>query len=240
MKPVILIYGAGAIGRGYVPWVFDPEQYTLRFVEKDPELRSQLKARGKFTSYCTRSGRYVRRVVTADKVYAPGEEKSDMEQFNAIVTAVGPRNVIDMISTIEMSRCPIVLFENDDALADVLQRMLPNHVVCFGVPDVITSNTAPVDLLATDPLSVVTEDGVCFIDDRAASIGGNCRYVSKAELRIQWLAKLFVHNTPHCIAAYLGALSNKIYLHEGMQSPAIYQIVQGAMQEMRDMLITRF
>ena len=34
----ILVFGAGAIGRGYVPWLFDLSVYALDFVEKDTTL----------------------------------------------------------------------------------------------------------------------------------------------------------------------------------------------------------
>ena len=49
---------------------------------------------------------------------------------------------------------------------------------------------------------------------------GTMRMISRAELlRIQWTPKLYLHNTPHCITAYLGALMGATYVHEAMAHP---------------------
>ena len=53
-------------------------------------------------------------------------------------------------------------------------------------------------------------------------------------------AKLYIHNTPHCIAAYLGYLNSKTYLHEGMQNNKIYEIVEGSMLEMSRTILKLF
>jgi mannitol-1-phosphate 5-dehydrogenase len=239
MKKHILIYGAGAIGRGYIPWIFNPEDYDFSYVETNSTLRSQLKKQLFFTSFCTKDNGYVSRTALIQHIYAPGEELTDLDQFSAIITAVGPRHVLDLVTTFTQAKCPIILFENDDTLAVTLQKLLPKQIICFGIPDVITSNTAPTHLIEQDPLAIVTEEGVCFIDIKAKDLGGDCTYVSTEELEKQWLAKLYIHNTPHCIAAYLGALCKKTYLHEGMQNPQIYTLVKGAMLEMCAMLKVR-
>ena len=38
----VLIYGAGAIGRGYLPRVFTQDQFEYYFVEKNESIRNQL------------------------------------------------------------------------------------------------------------------------------------------------------------------------------------------------------
>ena len=35
MKKRLLIYGAGAIGRGYIPWLFPSKDYEFSFVESN-------------------------------------------------------------------------------------------------------------------------------------------------------------------------------------------------------------
>ena len=42
MKKTLLIYGAGAIGRGYIPWVFPPKNYDYYYVETDNNLANLL------------------------------------------------------------------------------------------------------------------------------------------------------------------------------------------------------
>ena len=240
MSKRLLIYGAGAIGRGYVPWVFTPYDFSLSYVEADDKLHKLLRSQGRFTSYCTKGDQYVKCNVTIDRVYALGEELQDLESFDGIVTAVGPRNVFDLVDHIRSAICPIVLFENDSTLVNVLRKLTGNSRIYFGIPDVITSNTAPAELLIKDPLAIVTEDGECYIDSGAEKLGGISNYVDETELNKQWLVKLYMHNTPHCVAAYLGSLCGKTYLHEGMQNPNVFRIVEGIMMEMSKMLLYRY
>ena len=49
----VLIYGAGAIGRGYLPWVFTPDSFKYSFVESNDRIRSLLNKSKKYTSYMT-------------------------------------------------------------------------------------------------------------------------------------------------------------------------------------------
>jgi mannitol-1-phosphate/altronate dehydrogenase len=93
--------------------------------------------------------------------------------------------------------------------------------------------------LADDPLTVITEDGVLFVDDEARrpELRGNINFIPNAELlEKQWRAKLYIHNTPHCIAAYLGALLDKQFLHEAMEVVEVNAIVEGVMHEMQTSL----
>ena len=53
-------------------------------------------------------------------------------------------------------------------------------------------------------------------------------------------SQLYIHNTTHCIAAYLGNLIGAKYLHNSMESEKIYKIVEGAMLEIKKMLSLRF
>ena len=45
-----------------------------------------------------------------------------------------------------------------------------------------------------------------------------------------------MHNTPHCITAYLGALVGAKYVHEAMEITEFNEIVEGAMFEMLEAL----
>jgi hypothetical protein len=105
---------------------------------------------------------------------------------------------------------------------------------------VITSNTAPLSDLHEDPNALVTEDGRLFVDDRIPELPGDYTRCSPKELQKQWTAKLYIPNTPHCIAAYLGALLGVTYLHESMQHPQVYEIVKASMNEMLNALKLRW
>ena len=51
-------------------------------------------------------------------------------------------------------------------------------------------------------------------------------------LNQEWDAKLYIHNTPHCIAAYLGFLSGCTYLHEALAKTAIKRVIDGVIEEL--------
>jgi len=238
MKKKILVYGAGAIGRGYIPWIFPSDRYELSFVESNDSLRGSLQEQKQFITYRTRNNRYEKLLCRFKHCFNLGEENP--REYDGIITAVGPRQVYSLIDSLSNVDCPIVLFENDSKLPLELRELTGKPNIYFGVPDVITSNTAPAKILEQDPLSIVTEDGICFVEDGAIDLGGDISYVSQEELSKQWAAKLYIHNTPHCIAAYLGAMYGNTYLHEGMGNDVIYSIVEGAMTEMNRAIIQLF
>lgn len=109
--------------------------------------------------------------------------------------------------------------------------MTRNERIVFAVPDVITSSTAPPHLLNEDPLSIVTESGVCYVAEEVGEIVADCKLVSSEEMRAQWTAKLYIHNSPHCIAAYLGDIAGVGFIHEAMKIEGIASVVEGAMNE---------
>ena len=240
MKKSLLIYGAGAIGRGFVPWIFDPNEYNFYYVEKNLEIKERLNKHRKFISYRINQNTYEEKEVKISECFSPGEEKEILNRISAVITAVGPRNITSLQEVLMNSNMPVICCENDSSIPETLGSIIKNPHVVFAIPDVITSNTAPHELLEKDPNCIVTENGVCYIDDSVSSLGGEAKYVSKKELQSQWLAKLYIHNTPHCIAAYLGSITGVTYLHESMQNESIKKIVSGAMYEMVQMLLKKY
>lgn len=239
-KYKLLIYGAGAIGRGYIPWVFPPNQYEYYYVESNTLLRNLLQAQGFFTSYMTASGAYQEQRIKIKGCCAPGHEGPWLTEVDAIVTAVGPRNFSKLKTSFAGLKTPILCCENDASLPELMRKWTGNNNIFFVIPDVITSSTASKELLEVDPLAIITESGECFIDaTMTPQLPGRCSYINRGDLTHQWLAKLYIHNTPHCIAAYLGSLLNLKYLHEAMEYKSIAAIVEGAMNEMVAMLSAR-
>ena len=230
----ILIIGAGAIGRGFLPWVFPDNRYSLTFVDVNEELVAALQQRGTYTSYMADPAGGLRRRVF------PVARASRLADFAltankppaACFVAVGPRRVFEAVAPLKGYDGPIILLENDDKSVDVAKAALNQDNVYFAIPDVIASCTASAEHLAEDPLALHTENGTLHIDSRAKSLEGDIDYCDAAELRKQWLAKLYLHNTPHCIAAYLGAYLRLKYVHEVMAVPQAARIVRGAVDEM--------
>lgn len=237
----IVIIGAGAIGRGFLPWVFDTDSYRLTFVDSNPRLVELMKERGAYLTYRSCNGVYESKKVKTPNVYLTSDYTIRLTPDPAVVfMCVGPRNCAAAAAVLRDAKCPVVLCENDPETVSVVSEAIGYDSVFFAIPDVITSNTASPDHLSIDPLSIHTEDGVLYIDERAKSIDGDMRYCDAIEIKKQWAAKLYLHNTPHCIAAYLGAIIGAQYLHEAMQNKQVADIVNGAMNEMLTALKLRW
>ena len=232
MQDVVII-GAGAIGRGFLPWTFDADNYQLTFVDSNPRLVELMKQRGSYVTYRVRNGKYESKSIKTPNVHLITDYSIRSAADPAVVfMCVGPRNCAAAAVALRGVICPVVLCENDPETVNIVREVLGYDRVFFAIPDVITSNTASPEHLSSDPLSVHTEDGVLYIDQRAKSIHGDIRYCDEIELNKQWTAKLYLHNTPHCIAAYLGAIIGARYLHEAMQNKQVADVVNGAMNEM--------
>ena len=81
MKKTILVYGAGAIGRGYLPWVFSPDEFDFMFVDRNPDLVESLRRRGSYTTFRTKDGKYEKQQVPVAGAFLLGEEKSILQKM---------------------------------------------------------------------------------------------------------------------------------------------------------------
>jgi len=232
-KELIIIIGAGAIGRGYLPWIFPDGKYDLVFVDHDKKLVDTMNTQGGYHSYMSKEeGLEEKYFSVKEAVLITDFDYTNYTNINTIYVAVGPRNVPAIASKVKGVKAPIVLLENDDKTVPLLQGLIGQDNVYFAIPDVITSNTASEANLKNDKLAVHTENGVFFVDERAKAAIGDINYCSELELKNQWTAKLFLHNTPHCIAAYLGSLRGTIYVHDPMHHEKSRKVIDGAMNEM--------
>ncbi len=234
------IVGAGAIGRGYVPWLFEQGRVSFHFIERNVQLIEALSSDLMYTSHMTVEGKYQSQIVRIESL------SSDVAHLpldlDVAYVAVGTRAFPEVIEKFPASTFPIVCLENDPGVVDVARQIRPDLKIFFAVPDVIASPTSPALLRDTDRLSLVTESGQCFIEnsEHLQGFDSGMTQVSQRELDEQWKAKLYIHNTPHCIAAYLGHAARKTYLHEAMSIQPIREIVQGAVDEMVQTIHAKF
>lgn len=226
--------GAGAIGRGYMPWTLDASRHEYIFIDSNQTIVDRLNSCGGYTTYRVNGDEYQKMYVNVRAAYTPATFKlEDYKDAIACFFSVGPRNVSKAAQALAGSTIPLIMCENDPETVAIAKRVVKHDAVYFAVPDVITSNTAPADLLAQDPLAITTEKGVLYVEAGPTGLYGEMSMLPLKELlRIQWTPKLFLHNTAHCIAAYLGALMGKTYMHEAMMNPKAAQLVEGAMTEM--------
>ncbi|MCL2219625.1 MAG: hypothetical protein FWB94_07060 [Chitinispirillia bacterium] len=230
----IIIVGAGAIGRGFLPWIFNLDKHEPVFVDTNERIVGALRANKGYTTFRARNGVLEEKYVPAEKAYLMDEfDISQCGNPAAVFMAVGPRNCARAAERLRGVKCPIVLCENDPLTVNEVKSVINSGNVYFAIPDVITSNSASAENILRDAMAIHSEDGVLHVDERAGAIDGDISFCSENELlNKHWAAKLFLHNTPHCIAAYLGALAGVKYLHDAMLYPEIREIVVGAMNEM--------
>ena len=67
--------------------------------------------------------------------------------------------------------------------------------IYFGIPDVISSNASNPNKKNWPKLSLITENGQTFVEKGAEDLGGDILYADESEIRKQWAAKLYIHNT---------------------------------------------
>ena len=231
----ILIYGAGAIGRGFLAPLLAGYGYEISFVERDAQLRERLAKQRRYRAAFTADDSYSYIEVPVSGCFAPGEV-SDIEKYDLVFSAVGPNNCYDLAHDFRRARA-VISCENDSGSARKLSELSGNQKIYFGIPDVITSSSAPPALLENDPLTTVSERGVLVLEAGDYQLPAEILQLSADALEEHWLCKLFIHNAPHAIIAYLGWLKGYRYIHEAMADPAIAQVVEGAIGEITEGLI---
>ena len=159
-----------------------------------------------------------------------GEEDSVIGQMDFVFSCVGPNNLQNALSDKLRDVPAIISFENEIESVDKIKILTGNDNCYFGIPDVITSNDAPTDLKAIDPLCLVSEEGEFAIEKGDFVLPSGIATYEKDELRKYWNCKFYLHNTPHATAAFLGKLFGVSYLHEAMAIGVIEKIVRSTME----------
>jgi mannitol-1-phosphate 5-dehydrogenase len=233
VKKNVVIIGAGAIGRGYLPLVLNNNKYNFVFIDQNLKILNLLKKKKYYFSYKIKNNLYVKKKIIIKSAFHINQlARLKLKNLSLCFVCIGPRNIKDIIFFLKKINAPIIVCENDPETVNEIKKNIKNKKVFFAVPDVITSNTSPKKLLKKDQLSIVSEDGELYVE-KGPKIYGEIKFLSKKDLlKIQWTAKLYLHNTPHCIAAYLGSVINVKYIHNAMKNQFVRKIVEGSMNEM--------
>ena len=230
-----LIIGGGAIGRGFIPWLLDA--FELDILDASVELIDGINKHGSYLSFMSVGEKLLEKQVVPRRLATEIEQLFPLDYDIAFV-CVGPRNVTRLPQGIEELRCPIFSLENDPLTVEWMRQAYGWNTVFFGVPDVITSSSASPVNLTRDPYAIHTENGILYLqrpEDLAPSLEPllpDVHWLPVERLNQEWDAKLYIHNTPHCIAAYLGHLAGCTYLHEALARPAIRRVVKGVIDEL--------
>jgi mannitol-1-phosphate 5-dehydrogenase len=235
MSKSVLIYGAGAIGRGYLAPLLHKYDYNISFVDKDEKLITELKGRKHYKAAITGLKTYEFVDIPVINSFFPNEDKN-IEQYDFVFSCVGPANCYDLSEDFKRAKI-LISCENDISTVKGLKELTGNRNIYFGIPDVITSNSAPPELLKQDPLMTVTEKGTLVLEKGNYQLPDEILHVDNKALHMHWMCKLFIHNAPHAIVAYLGWLKGYTYIHESMADLDIEEVVTGSISEITEGVI---
>jgi len=223
-----LVIGAGAIGRGFLPFCFE-NYLDLIYYDSNTSLIQDLSSNSGFTTYLSDKSQLRPLYVSADFISPHTVSKLIFSTIKIAFICVGPRNVENLPSFIKNLDCPIFALENDPATVERIKLKYSIQNVFFGVPDVISSCTASPDNLKLDANALHTENGVLYLESNShypLPRLNKSIYVDSLELQTQWHSKLYLHNTAHCIAAYLGSQVGCQFLHEAMRVTSIRSTIK--------------
>ena len=240
MKKKILIYGAGAIGRGYLPWVFSEKYHDFFFVDINKSLITLLKKKKYYESFKIFKNKYYSKRIYPKKIYQLNEEIDYLDKFDLVVICVGTRQAKKIFKNISLFKKKIICLENDPQVVEEYKKKSSKKNMFFGIPDVISSNTSPKEIKKKNKINLITEDGICYIDKKCNIKNINAKFLSKDDLKKHWLAKLYIHNSAHCISAYLGSMLKKFFIHESLEIYNIKKIVKDCINELSIMLNKKY
>jgi len=232
----LLIYGAGALGRGFLAPTFSKIGYKIYFVDKDEKLVKELQKRNLYkTAFSTGNGHEICEV-KYEKAFLLGEEDNFLSQMDLVFSCVGPRNFNDF--AYKLSKVPTIYsFENERESVEKIKELSRNSNCFFGIPDVISSNDSSKELLEKDPLCLITEKGKIVLEKSMHSFPEEIICVSEEELKKHWYCKFYLHNMPHAVVSFSGKLFGKKYVHESMEIPSVKELTFSAMESIKNSLI---
>jgi mannitol-1-phosphate 5-dehydrogenase len=230
-----LIIGGGAIGRGFVPWLLDA--FEIDIFDASTDLVNAIKHHEGYYSFMSDGEQLTEKWISPRSITTDFEALQP-EAYDIAFISVGPRNVTRLPAGLGRLSCPVFSLENDPATVEWIKQAYGMTEVYFGVPDVITSSSASPENLVRDANAIHTENGVLYLQQPAAlapslqQLLPEVHWLHVDRLNQEWDAKLYIHNTPHCIAAYLGHMAGCKYLHEALAKPAIRRIIDGVIDEL--------
>jgi mannitol-1-phosphate 5-dehydrogenase len=266
----ILIWGAGKIGRGFLAQLFGQAGYQILFVDQDKELIQKLRAAGSypllmvaadgkeqvipiggFQALHTGEAEPLTETVARSSLIAvavPAAAFAEVARGLAPGIARRAREAPD--SPLDIILCANVLHPGPH-FRTLLAKEMPAEGADYlrqkvGVVESLVIRMAPdppPELLARDPLLVLTDDYPELPLDRAAFCGPfpavpGLRPVEN--MRAEETRKLYTYNLAHAVLAYLGAMRGYQWVIDCVRDPELHQTVAGALMEAGEALLREF
>lgn len=258
--PRVILFGAGATGRGHVGLHVYQAGCHLTLVDKNRDLVDALAAAGTYTVRLYADGCRAVPVTDFDVFYYEDRDAiaEVISRADLVLTAVFDPNLADVAQTVAkavtVSRLTgrtqplnFIACENmmgsSSVLAGHVYRLLDDadRAYCdahFGFPDCMISRVVPrphpgsLDIIAED-YSEWTANAAEFRRPQPAWLH-NLELVDNQDARLE--RKLFIHNGGHAICGYTGFHRGHQYIHEAVADPVVGEAVLGALDELGEVV----
>lgn len=256
----IVLFGAGATGRGHIGFLAWQAGYDLVFVEKRPELVERLRAAGRYEVklYGTHAASHQ---VTGFRVHCASDRMAvarEIPDAALILTTVFDQNLSDVAETLALgvqlcrrsgrtSPLNCLACENMMDSSTALGRHTAEHLDgedrsylerVFGFPDCMISRVVPRP--EGDELTIIGEDYNEWTARRESFKGEKPARLTALELVDNQTArlerKLFIHNGGHAVCGYLGFHHGHRYIHEAVADPVVAGQVVEALDELGEVV----
>lgn len=255
MAERVVVFGAGATGRGHVGLLAWQAGFEIVFVDKKTEW---VEALGRAGQYLVRlyGPRCQEITVSGYRVYHYLDRARIADEIRdaaLVLTAVFDQNLPDVAQTIALgvSACrragrvrPLNciacenMMDSSSTLGQHVRALLSAEDLAWcdqyvGFPDCMISRVVPRP--GPDPLVIVAEDYNEWTARAEAFRGSKPAALAALELVDNQTArlerKLFLHNGGHAVCGYVGFHRGHQYIHEAVADPVVAQHVLGAMGE---------
>jgi mannitol-1-phosphate 5-dehydrogenase len=260
-KRKVVVFGAGATGRGHVGLLAWQAGAHLVFADTNERLVRALHQAGSYR-VDIHDGRSCRQIVVkgADYLSASQREAVSRQIVDAdlVLTSVFDQNLPDVAITVALAvkRCreagrtrPLnfIACENMQNSSSTLGRHVREDLSgedldygrrYFGFPDCMISRVVPQP--EPDPLVITAEDYNEWTARREDFKGESPAWLTALQLvdnqdaRLE--RKLFMHNGGHAICGYFGFHYGHCHIHEAVADPRVAQCVVGACDQLGEVV----
>ena len=263
MRDKVIVFGAGATGRGHVGLLAWQSGCELVFVEKRPELVERLRRAGRYTVRLYGGVREDISVTNFRVLHHADRESVAKECIDAalVLTTVFDQNLPDVAETLALAvracregrrklplnciACENMMDSSSSLGRHTARRINPDDgeyfESFFGFPDCMISRIVPRP--TDDELTIIAEDYNEWTVRQEAFRGKPPVALRAMELVDNQSArlerKLFVHNGGHAVCGYVGFHRGHETVHEAVADPVVARHVLGALDELGEVVRTR-
>ena len=260
MTEKIVLFGAGATGRGHVGLLAWQAGLGIIFVDKNRDLVEAVQRAGRYTVKLYGS-EYQEIRVTDFRIYHSEQRQAIAEEIAdaaLVLTAVFDPNLPDVARTIALAvaacrragrKTPINciacenMMDSSFTLGRHVRALLSGQDLAWceeyvGFPDCMISRVVPRP--EPDPLVIIAEDynewtarAEAFKGQKPAALCA-LELVDNQSARLE--RKLFVHNGGHAVCGYTGFHCRHKYVHEAVADKVVAEHVLGALDELGEVV----